>query len=212
MRSNKQCVWNQNKKLTLDVKIGISLKSSDYYWPEAHPERKPGSLPGRAKDTSGWSFRKKIIKTTRKGTIHGPEEYYLHPWPGPEQKSLLEVALKGTTLAWIPESTLPGRFRARVWAGSNHYSSVRHENIASRNLKTWDTLKNFQGAKTPNNILNHIKGHPYQDTIFKRHFSNPWGRAPPLIIPPVFLTPICLRMLPEEPLPPVLKCSTFVLS
>ena len=52
MRSHKQCVWNQTKMLTLHVKIGISLKSSDYHWPEARPGRKPRSLPGRAKDKS----------------------------------------------------------------------------------------------------------------------------------------------------------------
>ena len=73
-----------------ECKTWISLKSGDYYRPEAQPGNKPVRLPGWASSTLPGRAK---------------DEYYSHPWPSPEQKSLL------------------GQFRAR--AGSNHYQLVR---------------------------------------------------------------------------------------
>ena len=45
-----------------------------------------------------------LKKTNRKGSTHCPEEYYSHPWPGPE-------------IFWV-------YFRAGLRASSNHYFLV----------------------------------------------------------------------------------------
>ena len=56
------------------------------------------------------------MKVTRKGTTHGPEEYYSHPWPGPE--------------------VLGFYFQAGLWTGSNHYFLVRSLNDTYSNLES----------------------------------------------------------------------------
>ena len=62
--------------------------------------RASSTLTGQGSDNS-WPR----MKVTRKGTTHGPEEYYSHPWPGPE--------------------VLGVYFQAGLWTGSNHYFLVR---------------------------------------------------------------------------------------
>ena len=105
---------------------------------------------------------------TRKGTTHGPKQYYqvVPFWAKPSGQLKAPRKRPVRVLPWpgrvLPSSTLPGHFCAQAPAGSNHFSLVRPKIIIY-----WIVcIVNSKKISNKNNLirlskLEYIWDHPY---------------------------------------------------